>query len=262
MLLAIDIGNTNIVIGVFDGKTLKQHWRLSSSITRTSDESWLVVNALLQQNNLSFTEMDGAIIASVVPNLTPVFTRMFHEHSAIKPIIVDSDLDIGLKILYHDPKAVGADRLVDAVAGFELLGGPTVIVDFGTATTFNVITKDYEYLGGIICLGVETSATVLHRYAARLPKVELKFPPELIGRTTETSIQSGLMYGTVELVDGLIRRLQENFAEPLKTIATGGLANLIVPHLKTISRLEPFLTLDGLRIIYERVSQQIPINKF
>lgn len=253
MLLTIDIGNTNIVIGIYEGKTLKQHWRLSSAITRTSDECWILLTMLLTESKIKFAKIKGAIISSVVPNITPAFIRMFAQHSSIMPIVVDSDQNIGLKILYHDPRAVGADRIVNAVAAYHLLGGPTIIVDFGTATTFDVVSENYEYLGGIISPGVETSAAVLHRYAARLPKVEMRFPNELIGRTTETSIQSGLMFGTVELIDGMIRRLQEELRKTAATVATGGLANLIIPRSKTISRIEPFLTLEGLRLIYMKI---------
>jgi len=253
MLLAIDIGNTNIVIGIYQQKELKVHWRLSSAITRTSDECWIILNMLLHECNMLVSDIDGAIISSVVPNLTPGFIRMFAKHFKLEPIIVEGDLDIGLKILYHDSKAVGADRIVNSVAGFHLLGGPIVIVDFGTATTFDVVSENYEYIGGIIAPGVESSASVLHRFAARLPKVEMKFPQELIGRSTETSIQSGLMFGTVEMVDGMIHRLQKEFTKSIQTVATGGLANLIIPHCSTINRVEPFLTLDGLRMIYDIV---------
>lgn len=254
MLLAIDIGNTNIVIGIYDITKLKIHWRLSSSITRTSDECWILLNMLLNEGKIGFSKITGAIISSVVPNITPAFIKMLEQNLEINPVVVDADLDIGLKILYHDPHAVGADRIVNSVAAYKLLGGPVIILDFGTATTFDVVSENYEYLGGIIVPGVETSASVLHRYAARLPKVEMKFPDELIGRTTESSIQSGLMFGTVELIDGLISRIQAELGKPANTVATGGLANLIIPHSKTITRVEPFLTLEGLRLIYEKIA--------
>lgn len=254
MLLAIDIGNTHIVIGIFDKQELKIHWRLMSKITRTSDESWILLNMLLRESEIKFDQIKGAIISSVVPDVTPAFARMLAEHSRIQPIIVDSGLNIGLKILYEDPRAVGADRIVNSVAGYQKYGGPIIIVDFGTATTFDIVTENYEYLGGIIVPGVETSASLLHRFAARLPQVEMKFPKELIGRNTEASIQSGLMFGTVELIDGLINRIETEFGKQMQKVATGGLANLIIPKSKTINLIEPFLTLDGLRIIYEEVT--------
>ncbi len=260
MVLAVDIGNTNIVIGIYDGNKLKTHWRLSSLSTRTSDECWIILTMLLNDGKIHVSKIKGAIISSVVPNITPAFNKMFKQHFKITPIIVNSDLDIGLKILYQNPKAVGADRIVNSIAGYHLLGGPLVVVDFGTATTFDVISKNYEYIGGIIAPGLEVTATVLHRRAARLPKVEMKFPDELIGKTTETSMQSGLMFGTVELIDGMIRRIQEELGTPIATVATGGLANLIIPHSKMISYIEPFLTLEGLRLIYEKIEKAINLK--
>lgn len=254
MLIAIDIGNTNIVIGYYKNKILQNHWRLSSSVTRTGDECWMLIKMLLQETGNQVSDIEGVIISSVVPDITPAFVRTFEQHLDINPVIVDSDLNIGLKILYSDPKAVGADRIVNSIAGYELVGGPVVIVDFGTATTFDVVTSKFEYLGGIIAPGIEISANLLHRMAARLPKVEMKIPSELIGRSTETSIQSGIMFGTVELIDGMIRRIEEELDEKVKTIATGGLANVIIPHSKSISRIEPMLTLEGLRLIYDRIN--------
>ena len=253
MLLAVDIGNTNIVIGTYENQQLKTNWRISSTITRTSDECWIILNMLLNQNSIHYSKISGAILSSVVPNITLAFIRMFQQHLKIEPVVVNENLKTGLKILYHDPSAVGADRIVNAIAGYHLLGGPTIIVDFGTATTFDVVSEKFEYLGGIIAPGIETSASVLHRYAARLPKVEMKFPEQLIGKTTESSIQSGLMFGTVELIDGLITRLRHELGENIKTVATGGLATVVIPNCKTISRVEPFLTLEGLRIIYDKI---------
>jgi len=254
MLLTIDIGNTNIVLGIYDNKDLKSHWRLSSLTTRTNDECWIMMTTLLQQAEIKPSRISGVIISSVVPNLTPAFIRMCENNLGIDPVIVTGDLDFGLKCLYEDPRAVGADRLVNAVAGYHLFKGPLILVDFGTATTFDVVSENFEYLGGIIAPGIESSASLLHRIAARLPKVEMKFPDELIGRTTETSIQSGLMYGTVEMIDGMIKRLKSELGSDTKTAATGGLANVIIPYCNTISRIEPLLTLLGLRLIYEHVS--------
>lgn len=256
MLLAIDIGNTNIVIGVFDGNDLTGHWRLSSTITRTSDESWIIVKLLFESAKLSSGEIDGVIISSVVPNLTEVFSLMALQHLKIQPIIVSSKLDTGIKILYKTPESVGADRICNAVAGFQKFGGPLVVVDFGTATTFDVITGQAEYLGGIIVPGIELSANFLHHRTAQLPKVSLKFPENLIGQTTPESIQSGLMYGGVEMVDGLIRRIQEDLHEEVRIVATGGLAKVLQEKSDTIKIIEPYLTLDGLKLIYERVVQQ------
>lgn len=253
MLLAIDIGNTNIVIGVYENDILHSHWRISSNTSRTGDECWLILTQLLSQFNLSLSAIDGVIIASVVPNATPSFSRMAEERLNINPIIVTSDLDFGLVNKYSDPQAVGADRLVNAIAGYTRYGAPLIIIDFGTATTFDVVSKNKEYLGGIIAPGVESSAMVLHRNAARLPKVEMKFPERLIGNSTETSIQSGIMYGTVEMIDGMVLRIQDELGEQAKTVATGGLADIIVPYCKTVHDSDPMLTLDGLNIIYKKL---------
>ncbi len=253
MLITIDIGNTNVVIGIYRGSELIAHWRLSSQTPRTRDECWILLASLLEANSIEIDQIQGGIISSVVPNLTSTFFMLLEDYFKVKPIIVSSDLKLDLKILYEDPRAVGADRICNAVAGFHLFGGPLVILDFGTATTFDVISANNEYLGGIIAPGIELTASILHQRAARLPKVELKFPASVIGITTEASIQSGLMFGTVELINGLITRIEQQLGHPAKTIATGGLANVVSPFCKKIERIEPFLTLDGMRLIYEQV---------
>jgi len=253
MLLAIDIGNTNIVIGVFNQQQLIGHWRLSSTITRTSDESWIIIKLLFESAHLETASIQGMIISSVVPNLTEVFVQMGDQHLGLNPIIVDSSLDTGVTILYETPRSVGADRICNAVAGFARFGGPLIVVDFGTATTFDVITEKAEYLGGIIVPGIEMSANFLHQRTAQLPKVALTFPQRIIGRTTIESIQSGLMFGVVEMVDGLVQKIMAEYQQPMQVIATGGLAAVIREQSAQIKHIEPFLTLDGLQIIYERV---------
>ncbi len=255
MLLAIDIGNTNIVIGAYENDKLLGHWRLSSSITRTSDESWIVVKLFFDSVKLDILQINGIIISSVVPNLTEAFMRMAQQYLEITPINVDHTLNLGLKILYDSPETVGADRLCNAFAGFQRFGGPIIVVDFGTATTFDVVTKDKEYLGGIIVPGIEMSANFLHHRTAKLPKVGLIFPKRIIGRTTTESIQSGLMYGSVEMVDGLIRRIKAELGCPLNVIATGGLASVLFKESTEINVIEPFLTLDGLRMIYAHINK-------
>jgi type III pantothenate kinase len=253
MLIAIDIGNTNVVIGIYQNNDLVAHWRLSSQIARTSDECWILFSSLLSSNSIELEQIQGGIISSVVPNLTSTFIMVFEDYFHFSPIIVDSDLKLDLKILYEDPRAVGADRICNAVAGFHLFGGPLVILDFGTATTFDIVSANNEYLGGIIAPGIELTASVLHQRAARLPKVELKFPASVIGTTTEASIQAGLMFGTVELINGLIARIEQQVGHSVKTVATGGLAKVVSPYTNKIERVEPFLTLDGLRLIYGQV---------
>jgi len=253
MLIAIDIGNTNVVIGIYQNNTLIANWRLSSQIARTRDECWILLNSLFNSNSIEINQIQGGIISSVVPNLTPKFVQVLEDYFQLQPVIVSSELKIDLKILYDNPQAVGADRICNAVAGFHIFGGPLVILDFGTATTFDIVSENNEYLGGIIAPGIELSASLLHQRAARLPRVELKFPASVIGTTTESSIQSGLMFGTVELINGLIVRIEQELGTKVKTVATGGLAKLVTPYTNKIKRIEPFLTLDGLRLIYEQL---------
>lgn len=253
MLLVIDIGNTNVVIGLYQGKKLTTSWRLSSKAARTRDEYWILLNALLEANKIKVNEFDGAIISSVVPDLTIPFIQILEKYFGLKPVIVDSDLNIKLKLAVDNPKSVGADRICNVVAGFEKYGGPLVILDFGTATTFDVITENYQFIGGIIAPGIEMTATVLHQLAAKLPKVELKFPDTVIGTNTETNIQSGLMFGTTDLINGMLNRIEKELGQKFTTIATGGLARIVAPYLERKTFIESGLTLEGMRLIYDEV---------
>jgi len=253
MLLAIDVGNTHVVVGVFDGAKLVGRWRFASGVSRTEDEFWALIRSLSQDDGVNLRRVKRAAISSVVPNLTSVVEKMLQRYLDLEPLVITAALDFGMPILYEDPLAVGADRLCNAVAGYQQFGGPLVVIDFGTATTLDVVTEKGEYLGGIICTGLETSAYLLHRYAAKLPKVELAFPAELIGRSTENAIRSGLMWGAVEMVDGLVRRLKAELGGSTRTVATGGLARVIVPKLREVDSIEPNLTLHGIRLICDRV---------
>jgi len=252
MLLVIDIGNTNITLGLLEQHRRAASWRLHSKNAHTSDEVWIMLKLLLESEGFGLAQIRGCALSSVVPHLTPVFERMIQQRLNVPSVNVTSDLDTGIKILYENPQQVGADRICNAVAGYAKFGGPLVVVDFGTATTFDVVTRNAEYLGGIIAPGPETTATVLHHVSAKLPRVELEFPPSVIGRTTETSIQAGLMFGGVELIDGLNRRIKRELGEDTHIIATGGLANVFLPYLDTVERVEPDLTLEGLGIIFAR----------
>ncbi len=257
LLLVTDIGNTHTVLGIYRDEELIIHWRLSTSIARTEDESWIVVKMLCDTAGIPAEKITGVIISSVVPNATLIFQRMIENYLYFTPVVVSSELDIGIKVLYEDPRAVGADRLCNAIGGFKKYGGPLIIVDFGTATTFDVVTENGDYLGGVIAPGIETSASDLWKRAARLYRVELKFPEKVIGKNTEASMQAGIMYGTVEMVDGLVRRIiGELGTSNVKVIATGGLANTIKEKSTTIQNLEPYLTLDGMRLIYERLRKK------
>ncbi|RJP76686.1 MAG: type III pantothenate kinase [Candidatus Zixiibacteriota bacterium] len=252
LLLGIDIGNTNVAAGIFEGDRLAHHWRLATSVSRTADEAWIILHSLCRAENLDTGRIAGVAISSVVPDLTTIFAQMSRSHFGVAPYEVKADTAPSLEIHYRDPSAVGADRLCNAAAGFARHGGPLIVVDFGTATTFDVISESGEYLGGIICPGIELAVKILHHNAARLPKVPLEFPRRVIADTTEASIQAGLLYGAVEQMEGLCRRIRAELGREAKVIATGGLSAVIAEHSAMIAAVEPFLVLDGLRILYER----------
>ncbi len=257
MFLAIDIGNTHTVFGIYRDGELVYDWRVSSLITRTEDETWLLVKFFCNDANVKPEAIKGIGISSVVPNLTDVFVWMSQKHFKIDPVIISSELDLGIKILYDDPSTVGADRLCNAVAGYTKYGGPIIVVDFGTATTYDVVSENGEYLGGVIAPGIETSAVELHRRAAKLPKIELHFPKDVIGKNTVSSMQSGIMYGAVDAMEGMIKRIKNVIGHKAKVIATGGLAKTIIKHTSSIDFYEPTLVLDGIYIIYNRVKNRI-----
>ncbi len=250
MLLAIDIGNSNTVIGCFQGKKLGNFFRISSHPYQTPDEVYLILKNLFPQK--SFKQIKAGIICSVVPSLTTVYLEMLQKYLKIKPVIVNSDLPLGIKILYTDPAQVGADRLANAVAAWKLYGGPTIVVDLGTATTFDVISARGEYVGGAICPGIETSAVDLFRRAAQLFKVKLVKPKRVIGKTTEESLRSGIILGSASQIDGMVEKIEKELGKKCKIIATGGLAPLVFGLSKKIQKMNLSLTLEGLRLIYEK----------
>ena len=256
MLLAIDIGNTHTVLGVFDDARLVADWRLASLTHRTEDETWLAVKALCDQSAINLSGIDGVGISSVVPDLTGVFQVTARKYLHVDPVTVSTSLDLGIRVLYTDPSAVGADRLCNAVAGFHKYGGPLIIIDFGTATTYDVVSENGDYLGGVIALGLESAATELHRRAARLPRIELRFPPTMIGRDTVASMQAGVMYGTVDAMEGMVRRIQQELGRKTRVIATGGLAGIIARNSTMIEACEPSLVLEGIRLICERIKSK------
>ena len=250
MILVIDVGNTNITLGVYEGGKLTYNWRLSSKIARTQDEFWMLINTMCQMDGVSVSSIKGVAIGSVVPSVTTVIKRFLDNRLKIPYAEVGAQVNGGIKINYQPPEAVGADRICNAVAGFNRFGGPVVIVDFGTATTFDVVSDKAEYLGGIIAPGIETTVTILHQVSAKLPLVDLRFPEKLIGTTTDTSMQSGLMFGGAEMVEGLLKRLKIELGEGTKFIATGGLASVLLPYLPSVDVVDHLLTLDGLYQIY------------
>lgn len=253
MLLVVDIGNTIAVIGLFEGECLKAHWRISSKMPRTSDECWIFLKSCCENQSIDINSINGFVISSVVPSLTAVFRDVAKKYFDLEPLVVSTDLNIGLEILYDSPRTVGADRICNAVAGYAQHGGPLIVVDFGTATTFDVISQKGEYVGGSIALGLMGASHELHRLAAKLPRVDLVFPKYVVGRSTEESMQSGIMWGTVALIDGMVDYIiKEMKWQNTQVIATGGIAPMVVERSKKIDRVEPFLTLEGMRIIHER----------
>jgi len=251
MLLVIDIGNTNIVIGVFDNDQLLANWRINTVKTRTTDEYGILFHQLLATNSDIGTDFLGVIISSVVPPVSLTIEDMLKKYFKLKAIFVGPGLKTGMPILYDNPHEVGADRIVNAVGAFNKFKCPLVIVDFGTATTFDVISAKGEYLGGAITPGVNISLDALFMRTAKLPRVEIKKPPRVIGRNTVQSIQSGILYGYVGLVDGIVERIIKEMDQTPKVISTGGLAPIITPESRTISQTSSSLTLDGLLLIWK-----------
>ncbi len=251
MLLCIDIGNTNITLGLYEGAALGPRWRLSTENERMPDEFGLQVTGLLALAGKSPADINGVAMASVVPPLTGRWIETCRVYLKCDPLVVDAGIRTGVKIRYEDPRAVGADRIVDAAAAFRLYGGPACIVDFGTATTFDAISSEGEYLGGAIAPGIGIAAQALFQRTAKLPRVDLVRPPTAIGRNTVQAIQSGLLFGYVGLVEGMVARFRTELGSEMKVIGTGGQADLIAHETRVIEILAPWLTLDGLRMIYE-----------
>ena len=252
MLLVVDIGNTHIVIGIYKKKELLFSFRMATDVEKTEDEYWVLLSYLLEHNDIKYAFIDGVIISSVVPILTNVYVHMVKKYFKIEPILVTFDMKKNILLKIDRPSELGADRIVNAVAGYELYGGPLIIIDFGTATTFCAISKNGEYLGGAISPGLVLSMESLAEKTAKLPQISLSFPKNAIGKNTIWGMQSGIMYGYVSLIDGLVERFtRELEADDVFVVATGGLAKIISPKSKYIKETNPHLTLEGLRILYE-----------
>ena len=251
MLLVIDLGNTNLTLGLFEKKNLGPHWRLATEHARMPDEYGIQIHTLLQTSKIQTKDIDGICLSSVVPPLTQSIREACKIYLQKDVLNVTSALKTNITILYDNPKEVGADRIADAVAVQKIYGGPACIIDFGTATTFNALTKKGEYLGGAIMPGIGTAADSLVRRTAKLPPVELQAPPSVIGRNTIHAMQAGLIFGYVSLVEGMVYRYRKELGKNMKVISTGGYAQIIARHTKSIEYVKPWLTLEGLQIIWE-----------
>lgn len=252
MLLVIDVGNSNIVLGTYEGAKLSNDWRISTDKAKTADEYAILFHDLFQLTGIKFETIEAIIISSVVPTMTGVLEKLSLQYFRLKPYVVGPGIKTGMPIQYDNPKEVGADRIVNAVAGYEKHQCALIIVDFGTATTFDYVNRKGEYCGGAIAPGLMISTEALFQKASKLPRVEIIKPPSVIAKNTVNSMQAGIFFGYVGLVDEIVTRIRIESRENPKVLATGGLAPLIAPETKTIEEVDEFLTLDGLRILYEK----------
>ncbi|OXM14591.1 type III pantothenate kinase [Paenibacillus herberti] len=252
MIVVIDVGNTNIVLGIYRGKELLHHWRMSTNRSATSDEYGMMVYNFFHYAGISLDEIRGVVISSVVPPLMRTLEQLSATYLQHAPLIIGPGIKTGLNIRYENPREVGADRIVNSVAGIEKYGTPLIVVDFGTATTFDYIDETGAYLGGAIVPGIGISTEALYQKAAKLPRIELVRPRSVIGRNPVTSMQAGIIFGYAGQVDGIVRRIRKEFGVEPRVIATGGLADLIAAESETIEEVDHLLTLEGLRLIYER----------
>ncbi|MCW5877397.1 MAG: type III pantothenate kinase [Anaerolineales bacterium] len=250
MLLAVDVGNTNVTLGLYDGDTLGARWRIATDHRSMPDQYGLQFVGMLNHAGIDVAQLGGICMASVVPPLTGKIVEACRNYLQHDPLVVDAGVKTGVRVLYEDPRSVGADRIVDCAAVQQLYGGPACVVDFGTGTTFDAITVDGEYLGGAIAPGIGIAAEALFSAGAKLSRVDLQRPPSAVGRNTTHALQSGLLFGYVGLVEGLVARFRAELGEGMKVIGTGGLAELIANETDVIEILAPWLTLDGLRIVW------------
>jgi type III pantothenate kinase len=252
MLLAVDVGNTETVLGVFRDEELAWHWRLATVPERSADELALLFGGFLEGQGLSFDRnVTGVVISSVVPTATQSLREMVRGYFHFAPVVVEPGVKTGVPVLTDNPKEVGADRIVNALAAFSKYGGPAIVVDFGTATTFDAISEGGEYLGGAIAPGIQISARALYERTARLPRIELAAPRSVVGKNTVESLQSGIVFGYSAMVDGMVERMAKELGTPT-VIATGGLASMVIEECRTVDHHDPWLTLEGLRLVFEK----------
>jgi len=252
MLLAVDVGNTQTVLGLFDGERLAEHWRVATEAERTGDELAALLSDLLSLRGLGFDDVSAICLSSAVPLLVHSYQELAERHIGAPLLVLGPGTRTGIPVLYDDPREVGPDRIANAVAARERYGAPCIVVDFGTSTNFDAVSAQGEYVGGVLAPGIEVSMDALFARAARLTKVDFVEPETVIGKTTVSALQSGLVYGFAGQVDGIVERIRAELGDNAPVIATGGLAELIAPHSRTIEKVDPLLTLDGLRLVWDR----------
>ena len=257
MILTFDVGNTETVLGLFEGGDLLDHWRVATTPARTVDEFGLLIRGLIRESGFNFDHLRAASIGSVVPPLTPIIVETCERHLGIRVAVIDANSPLPIRLDVEEPLTVGADRIVNTLAAAQIFKRDTIAVDLGTATTFDCITADGVFVGGVISPGVTTAAETLVRRTSKLPRVDLERPPMVIGRRTETCLRSGIFFGAVDAIDGIVERIRKEWQKPdALVVATGGLATLIGPHCKTVERIEPFLTLYGLDLAYRHMEEK------
>jgi type III pantothenate kinase len=252
VLLAVDVGNTQTMLGLYEGDRLAESWRVATEAERTGDEIAALVARLLELSDLGFEDLTGVVLSSTVPLLVRSYQELADRYAEAPLLVLGPGVKTGIPVLYDDPREVGPDRIANAVAAREHYGAPCIVVDFGTSTNFDAVSTAGEYVGGVLAPGVEISMDALFLRAARLTKVDFVAPETVIGKTTASALQSGLVYGFAGQVDGIVRRMREELSDTAPAIATGGLADLIAPHSETIERVDPLLTLEGLRLVWHR----------
>ena len=253
MLLVFDVGNSNIVMGTYEGKKLLRHWRISTDRQKTGDEYGMLINSLFAYQNIRMEQVEAIIISSVVPPLMVPMIKMCERYFHIHPLVVGPGIKTGFRISYENPREIGADRIVNVAGAFEQYGGPLIVIDIGTATTFDVVAPNGDFQGGVIAPGLSSSADALFQRAAKLPRIELVTPKHIISRNTVSGMQAGIIYGYVGQIDEIVRRMKKEMGyDEIKVVATGGYARMVSRESKTIDKIDHFLTLTGLRVLYER----------
>lgn len=252
MLLVIDIGNSNIVMGTYIGKKLHKHWRVSTDRQKTSDEYGMLLEGIFRYHGCNMADVEAIIISSVVPPLVVPMEKMCERYFHLRPLVVGPGIKTGIKLKYENPREIGADRIVNVVGAYEQFGGPLIVIDIGTATTFDVVDTNGDFLGGVISPGLGTAAEGLFQRAAKLPRIELVTPKNIICRNTINGMQAGLIFGFAGHIDEIVRRIKEEYGAPMTVVATGGYAKMIAKESRTIDKIDHFLTLTGLRALYER----------